>query len=243
MRTPSRKTKSKKKKTETPQRASLKGLIAATVKLWRKHHLTYDQSRYVAKEARAALSITRVKTRKRVVQRLSREEERRLIRQAYKDKGAHGLLIKTLFQTGARVSEFAAIRVEDLFFDELMVLINKGKGGKSRYVPILVELAQELQTHLGTRQTGYLFETNRHLSYSPRRLQQIVKETAQKAKITKRVYPHLLRHSVATTLLERGMPIEQIQKFLGHSKLETTQIYAESTTEMLKESYRRALTE
>jgi len=69
------------------------------------------------------------------------------------------------------------------------------------------------------------------------------KATAEKAKLTKRVYPHLLRHSVATTLLERGMPIEQIQKFLGHSKLETTQIYAESTTEMLKESYRRALTQ
>ncbi len=65
----------------------------------------------------------------------------------------------------------------------------------------------------------------------------------EKARITKRVYPHLLRHSVATTLLERGMPIEQIQRFLGHSKLETTQIYAQSTTEMLKESYRRARTE
>jgi integrase/recombinase XerD len=95
---------------------------------------------------------------------------------------------------------------------------------------------------MGRRETGYLFETNRHLPYSTRRLQQIVKATAEKAKITKTVYPHLLRHSVATTLLERGMPIEQIQKFLG-SKLETTQIYAESTTEMLKESYRRALTE
>ena len=47
--------------------------------------------------------------------------------------------------------------------------------------------------------------------------------------------------SVATTLLERGMPIEQIQKFLGHSKLETTQVYAESTTEMIKENYRKAL--
>ena len=58
---------------------------------------------------------------------------------------------------------------------------------------------------------------------------------------TERVYPHLLRHSVATTLLERGMPIDQIQKFLGHSKLETTQIYAESTTEMIKHSYTRAL--
>jgi site-specific recombinase XerD len=45
----------------------------------------------------------------------------------------------------------------------------------------------------------------------------------------------------ATTLLERRMPIDQIQKFLGHSKLETTQVYAESTTEMIKESYRRAL--
>jgi len=185
----------------------------------------------------------RVKTRKRVVQRLSRDEEQRLIRQAYKDKGVHGLLIKTLFQTGTRVSEFAAIRVEDLFFDELMILISKGKGAKGRYVPILAELAQELQTHLGNRETGYLFETNRHLPYSPRRIQQVVKATAEKAKITKRVYPHLLRHSVAITLLERGMPIEQIQKFLGHSKLETTQIYAESTTEMLKESYRRALAE
>ena len=72
-------------------------------------------------------------------------------------------------------------------------------------------------------------------------MQQIVKDVAERAGITKRVYPHLLRHSVATTLLERGMPIDQIQKFLGHSKLETTQIYAESTTEMIKDSYRRAL--
>jgi integrase/recombinase XerD len=234
MRTPSRKTK---------QQDSLKALISATTKLWRKHHLTYDQARYVSKEARKALGIERVKTRKRVVERLSRDEEWRLIQHAYRDRGDHGLLIKTLFQTGARVSEFANIKVEHFFFDELMILIEKGKGGKSRYVPILGELAQELRTHLGDRDTGYLFETNRHLPYSPRRIQQIVKATAEGAKIKKRVYPHLLRHSVATTLLERGMPIDQIQKFLGHSKLETTQVYAESTTEMIKESYRRALSD
>ncbi len=232
MRAPSRKAK--------PQ-DSLKALISATTKLWRTHHLTYDQARYVSKEVRKALSIERVKTRKRVVQRLSRDEEGRLIQRAYRDKSEHGLLIKTLFQTGARVSEFANIKVEHFFFDEVMILIDKGKGGKSRYVPILPELAQELRTHLGGRGTGYLFETNRHMPYSPRRIQQIVKSTAEGAKIKKRVYPHLLRHSVATTLLERGMPIDQIQKFLGHSKLETTQVYAESTTEMIKESYRRAL--
>jgi integrase/recombinase XerD len=234
MRTPSRKAK---------QHYSLKALISATARLWRKHHLTYDQARYVSKEVRKALGIERVKTRKRIVERLSRDEERRLIQHAYRDRSEHGLLIKTLFQTGTRVSEFANIRVEHFFFDELMILIDKGKGGKSRYVPILSELAQELRTHLGDRGTGYLFETNRHLPYSPRRIQQIVKSTAEGAKIKKRVYPHLLRHSVATTLLERGMPIEQIQKFLGHSKLETTQIYAESTTQMLKESFRQALSD
>jgi integrase/recombinase XerD len=110
-------------------------------------------------------------------------------------------------------------------------------------VPILPELAQELRTYLGNRPVGYLFETNRHKQYSSRRIQQIVKEIAERAKIEKRVYPHLLRHSVATTLLERGMPIDQIQKFLGHSKLETTQIYAQSSTEMIRESYRKALSE
>lgn len=234
MRTPSRKAK--------PEN-TLKALISATTKLWRKHHLTYDQARYVSKEVRKSLGIGRVKTRKRVVERLSRDEERRLIQHAYRERGEHGLLIKTLFQTGARVSEFANVKVEHFFLDELMILIEKGKGGKSRYVPILAELAQELRTHLGGRGTGHLFETNRHLPYSPRRIQQIVKAAAEGAGIKKRVYPHLLRHSVATTLLERGMPIDHIQRFLGHSKLETTQVYAESTTEMIKESYRRALSE
>jgi integrase/recombinase XerD len=234
MRTPSSKPKSI---------SNLKPLIRTTAKLWCKYHLTYDQARYVTKEVRKALGVKRITIRKRVIQRLSRDEEQRLIHRAYQDKGAHGLLIKTLFQTGARVSEFVSIKVADFFLDEAMILITKGKGSKSRYVPILPELAQELRTYLGHRATGYLFETNRHLPYSPRRIEQIVKATAEKAKIKKRVYPHLLRHSVATTLLERGMPIEQIQKFLGHSKLETTQVYAESTPEMIKDSYRRALTD
>jgi integrase/recombinase XerD len=234
MRTPSSKAKQPK---------SLKSLITATTKLWRKHHLTYDQIRYVSKEARTALSVKRVKIRKRVVVRLSRDEEKRLIHAAYREKGERGLLIKTLFQTGARVAEFVNIHVEDFYLDEAMILISKGKGGKSRYVPILPDLAHELRTYLGNRTTGYLFESKRNLPYSPRRIQQVVKAIAEKAKIAKRVYPHILRHSVATTLLERGMPMEQIQKFLGHANLETTQIYAESTTEMIKESYRKALAE
>ena len=70
-------------------------------------------------------------------------------------KGERGLLIKTLFQTGTRVSEFVNIKVEDVFFEEQMILIAKAKGGKSRYVPILPELAQELRTHVGQRTVGF----------------------------------------------------------------------------------------
>jgi integrase/recombinase XerD len=178
-----------------------------------------------------------------VVERLSREEERRLIEMAYRLPGTRGLLIKTLFQTGVWVSEFVNIRVQDVYFDELMILITRAKGAKRRYVPILPALAQELRTHVRDRTAGSLFETARHTSFSPRRIQQLVKETAALAGITKRVSPHVLRHSVATALLERGMSLEQIQQFLGHEKLETTQIYAASTTAMIKESYQQAMSE
>lgn len=225
---------------EAQESAELKKLIAATVKLWRKYHLTYDQAGYVGKEVRRELKIKRVKTRKNAIVRLSRDEEQKLNGQAYRETGNNGLLLKTLLLTGARVSEFVSLKVEDLFFDELMILIEKGKGGKSRYVPILPELAQEIKTHLGSRTTGYIFESNRHTKFTSRRIQQIVKEIAERAGITKKVHPHLLRHTVATFLLEKGMPLEQIQKFLGHSKIETTQIYAESSTEMMKKGFQRA---
>lgn len=218
----------------------LKQLIDETVKLWRKCHLTYDQAGYVGKEVRRRLDIKRVKTRKNVIHRLSRDEEQKLIGCAYRENSSYGLLMKTLFLTGVRVSEFVSIKVEDFYFDEQMILVQKGKGGKSRYVPILPELAQELQTHLNGRRIGYIFESNRHTKFTPRRIQQIVKETAERAGILKKVHPHLLRHTVATFLLEKGMPLEQIQKFLGHSKIETTQIYAESSTEMMKEGFQRA---
>jgi integrase/recombinase XerD len=234
------KTKTATSSTKTQPSVELKELIAETIKLWRKYHLTYDQAGYIGKEVRRHLKIKRAAVRKTVVHRLSRDEEQKLIKQAYRETGNHGLLIKTLFLTGARVSEFVSLKVEDLFFDEQMILIEKGKGGKSRYVPILPGLAQELKTHLGSRQNGYIFESNRHTKFTTRRIQQIVKETAEQADIKKKVHPHLLRHTVATLLLEKGMPLEQIQRFLGHSKIETTQIYAESSTEMMKEGFKKA---
>lgn len=167
------KTKTAAPSAKTQPNGELKDLINSTVKLWRKHHLTYDQAGYVGKEVRRQLKIKRATARKSVVHRLSRDEEQKLIKQAYRETGTYGLLLKTLFLTGARVSEFVSLKVSDLFFDEQMILIEKGKGRKSRYVPVLPELAQELKTHLGARQTGYIFESNRHTKFTARRIQQI----------------------------------------------------------------------
>src|SRR2546430_17129874 len=90
---------------------SLRSVISATKKLWREYHLSYDQTRYVSKEVRRALAIERTKIRQRVIARLSREEEERLIKYAYRMQGDGGLRVKTLLQTGARDSEFVNLKV------------------------------------------------------------------------------------------------------------------------------------
>jgi hypothetical protein len=78
--------------------------------------------------------------------------------------------------------------------------------------------------HLQGRRHGYLFESNRHTHYSVRTVQTMIAACAREAGIAKRVYPHLLRHSIATILLDSGyVPIDQVQKFLGHLRLSTTQ--------------------
>ena len=141
MRTPSAKAK------PTP---SLRSVISATKKLWRQYHLTYDQTRYVAKEVRRALAVERPKTRKRVVARLSREEAERLIKHAYRMKGERGLLIKTLFQTGARVSEFVNLTAEDVV---TVQVVKTGITPQLATSERLREAETEPRHHAGPRHT------------------------------------------------------------------------------------------
>lgn len=142
----------------------LSAIIRETSRLWRKHHLTYDQTKYIVEQVRQQLHVQAPGRRRRTVQRLERSEVERLVNSAYQDRSQEGLLIKTLFLTGTRVSEFVHIGVEDLFLDEdpPPIHITHAKGGADRYVPILPVLAQELRTHLQDRRRGSLFESNRH---------------------------------------------------------------------------------
>jgi integrase/recombinase XerD len=126
---------------------------------------------------------------------------------------------------------------------ERVITIRHGKGDKRREVPIRRELAQLLRLHIGSRRAGPLF-TSRQRGSGPmphvltrQRVGQIVRTVAVEAKISKRVYPHLLRHTVATRLLALGMDITDLQRFLGHESINTTRLYAETTAATLQRRF------
>lgn len=228
---------------QTEKANSLLNLARQTVRLWRKHHLTYDQTKHVVEHARRELQIEAPKERRRTVDRLDRAEVERLIEAAYEHSSQYGFMVKMLFYTGARVSEFVQLRVEDLHLalDPPQVYIAHAKGGSDGYVPILPALAQELRTHLKGRRAGYVFESNRSNRYTTRYVQRLVHDATRRAGIDKHVTPHRLRASVATILLDAGMPLDQVQKFLRHKRITTTQIYAETSLHGMSENYIRAL--
>ncbi len=117
-----------------------------TAKLWRKHHLTYDQTKQVVAQVRHALQLSAPRMRRRMVERLDRGEVTALINAAYRRSSRYGLMVKTLFYTGARVSEFVHIQATDLYLslDPPQIYLAQAKGGSDGYVPILPALAQEL---------------------------------------------------------------------------------------------------
>ena len=112
---------------------------------------------------------------------------------------------------------------------------------RCRCVP---ELARLVALHVGRRRAGPLFISRqrradgRPPAFTRQRIGQIVRHIARGAGISKRIYPHLLRHTMATRLLAIGMDITDVQKFLGHEDIATTRIYAETSVAMLRAQVR-----
>ncbi len=210
-------------------------------KIFRKNGLSYQQTKKVVAYARRECGLKAPSQRKGVVERLTRSEEERFINEAYRIDGRRGLMQRTLLETGLRVSEFIALQVEDISFEERLIIVRAGKGGKQREVPITRSLARELRLYVGMRNTGPVFQSPRGGQYSARRVQQMVAETAEAAEIKKRVYPHLLRQTIATRLHNAGMSIELVQKMLGHERLDTTRIYAQSETATMRKGFDLAM--
>lgn len=214
--------------------------VRRLARLLRDGGYTYDQSKHLVAEARRRVGLTPPKRRRGAVDRLTSDELDALLNEAYEQSGTRGLMVRTLVETGSRVGAFCRMRADDVSFADLEVRV-VDKGDKARDVPILRSLANELRLHLGERRTGYLFPSPRGGAYSKRRVQQVVKEVASEAGITKRVYPHLLRHTTAQRLADRGMPENLLQRFLGHESPETTQVYYEPSRANVDRAFREAM--
>ena len=154
---------------------------------------------------------------------LSQEEVAKLIQAAATKQSK--LIIKLLYACGLRVSEVVKLRFEDIGEDGTLQ-VRQAKGQKDRVTVLPAKLKEEI----GSGQ-GYLFGDG---SMTTRNVQAVVKRAATSAGLQKTVTPHVLRHSFATHLLEQGESIRVIQELLGHSNLQTTQIYTHVSSEVIR---------
>jgi integrase/recombinase XerD len=172
---------------------------------------------------------------------LSRAEVARLIAAAGNLK--HQTALSVAYGAGLRASEVVALKIGDIDSQRMILHIEQGKGAKDRYAmlpPVLLERLR-LWWRVGRAQGkildgGWLFPgLNPIDSLSTRQLNRAIHAAAQIAQIDKCVSMHTLRHSFATHLLEQKVDIRVIQVLLGHKKLETTALYAQVATDILRE--------
>lgn len=151
-------------------------------------------------------------------------------------------LVEFLYSTGVRVSELAALNVSDIEMSK-QELIVYGKGSKERKTYLTDSAKFYLKRYLDERKARNqepLFTT---LDYPHNRLtvagvQHMLRQLGQYSGVDN-VHPHRFRRTIATDLLNRGMPIEQVKEFLGHEKLDTTMIYCTVKTESVQASHRK----
>ena len=172
---------------------------------------------------------------------LSREEVRRLI--AASNNLKHQTALAVAYGTGLRVNEVVSLKVGDIDSKRMVLRVEQGKGSKDRYAMLSPILLERLRYWWRVARAqgkmldgGWLFPGLDPVeSLSPRQLNRAIHAAADVAKIDKRVSMHTLRHSFATHLLEQKVDIRVIQVLLGHKKLETTALYTQVATDILRE--------
>lgn len=155
-------------------------------------------------------------------------------------------ILEILYATGMRISECCGLAVSDLDFFIGTVLV-KGKGRKERYIPFGVFAEQALSVYLdegrqqllknNQEQHNQLFVNSRGKPLTARGVAYILNKLVEKASLTIKVSPHMLRHTFATHLLNQGADLRSVQELLGHAHLSTTQIYTHVTKEHLQKIY------
>ena len=151
-------------------------------------------------------------------------------------------IIDFMYSTGCRVSELINIEESDIDTDDAFVRL-EGKGSKQRIVPLGSKVIVNLEKYLELRnqfkniKNNYLFISKSYKKLDRTAVFRIIKSTGVKVGINTSIYPHILRHSAATHMLEGGCDLRTVQEFLGHSSVSTTQIYTKVTKAFLEEAF------
>lgn len=177
--------------------------------------------------------------KKRLRQALSTEEIEQLrdACETYREKA----LVEFLYSTGCRLSEVVGINLEDVNFLERSVKVC-GKGDKERTVYFSVRAKLMLTEYLKScPKAGSLFLASRqpYGRINSRSIQYLIQKLGERANLPRRLHPHLLRHTFATSALNAGMDITVIQALLGHSEIASTQIYASVSQSTVRYEYNR----
>jgi len=144
-------------------------------------------------------------------------------------------ILMTLYSAGLRVRELAQLRPDDIDSGTMKIRVREGKGGKDRYTILSQTLLETLRRYFRKyRPQRWLFYgSTPQVAVSIRSVQRMVATTGLRAGLPQRVTPHLLRHSFATHLLERGTNLRYIQELLGHASLKTTMVYTHVSPQAL----------
>ena len=154
-------------------------------------------------------------------------------------------MIEVMYSAGLRVSELCGLRLSDIHFDS-GYLRCMGKGSKERLVPIGRKAMEVVQLYLRESRPKLLRDHSTELLFLNRHgggcsrhgFWKTVSDFGRKAGLRKKLKPHMLRHSFATHLLDRGADLRAVQMMLGHTDIATTQIYTHVVEERLKQVYR-----
>ncbi len=156
------------------------------------------------------------------------------------------LIIELLYSTGIRVSELTNIEIDDINLYEHTIKI-VGKGDKERYVlfgnilkNILVEYLEDTRKQLlKNKKTTYLLINKNGDPLGDRGVRLIIDNIVKRSSINKQISPHVIRHTFATHMLNKGADLKVVQELLGHSNLSATQVYTHVSNERIREVYRK----